>query len=53
MQKGAVWHSHGKQTNRLRRAKKPLKAGDELHIYYNQAVLDEQVNDAESLRIAS
>ncbi|MDR8523302.1 pseudouridine synthase family protein [Shewanella fidelis] len=49
MQKGAVWHSHGKQTNRLRRAKKPLKAGDELHLYYNQAVLDEVVTAPELL----
>ncbi|GIU10337.1 MULTISPECIES: RNA pseudouridine synthase [unclassified Shewanella] len=49
MQKGAVWHGHGKQTNRLRRAKKALKAGDELHLYYNQAVLDETVADAELL----
>ncbi|MGS0690682.1 pseudouridine synthase family protein [Shewanella sp. 0m-8] len=49
MQKGAVWHSHGKQTNRLRRAKKALKVGDQIHLYYNQAVLDEKVNDAELL----
>lgn len=49
MQKGAVWHSHGKQTNRLRRAKKALKVGDELHLYYNQTVLDEVVTDAQLL----
>ncbi|MCL1049885.1 RluA family pseudouridine synthase [Shewanella abyssi] len=46
MQKGAVWLTHGTQTNRLRRAKKALNQGDELHLYYNQAVLDEQVEDA-------
>ncbi|MFT5788449.1 MAG: tRNA pseudouridine32 synthase/23S rRNA pseudouridine746 synthase [Shewanella sp.] len=49
MQKGAVWLTHGKQTNRLRRAKKALNHGDELHLYYNQAVLDEQIADAELL----
>ncbi|MGI1998807.1 pseudouridine synthase family protein [Shewanella frigidimarina] len=49
MQKGAIWHSHGKQTNRIRRAKKPLQAGDKLHLYYNQYILDEQVTPAELL----
>ncbi len=49
MQKGAVWLTHGKQTNRLRRAKKALNQGDELHLYYNKAVLDEQVENAELL----
>lgn len=41
MQKGAVWVTHGKLTRHLRRAKKPLKAGDTLHLYYNEAVLAE------------
>ncbi|WP_445774274.1 pseudouridine synthase family protein [Shewanella sp.] len=49
MQKGAIWHSHGKQTNRIRRAKKPLQAGDKLHLYYNQHILDEQVTPADLL----
>jgi tRNA pseudouridine32 synthase/23S rRNA pseudouridine746 synthase len=49
MQKGAIWHSHGKQTNRIRRAKKPLQPGDKLHLYYNQYILDEQVAPAELL----
>ncbi|WP_351014579.1 RluA family pseudouridine synthase [Shewanella sp. AC91-MNA-CIBAN-0169] len=49
MQKGAIWHSHGKQTNRIRRAKKPLQPGDKLHLYYNQYILDEQVTPAELL----
>lgn len=49
MQKGAVWLTHGKQTNRLRRAKKLLNQNDELHLYYNKAVLDEQVEAAELL----
>ncbi|WOT04119.1 pseudouridine synthase family protein [Shewanella youngdeokensis] len=49
MQKGAVWLTHGKQTNRLRRGKKALSPGDELHLYYNTAVLNEQVAEAELL----
>ncbi len=39
MQKGAVWLSKGKHTQRLRRAKKPIKAGETLHIYYDPKVL--------------
>ncbi len=39
MQKGAVWLSKGKRTQRLRRAKKPLKQGEVVHIYYDQNVL--------------
>ncbi|WP_394129119.1 pseudouridine synthase family protein [Shewanella maritima] len=49
MQLGAVWHSHGKQTSRLRRAKKAIAAGDELHLYYQQHILHEQVPDAKLL----
>ncbi|MFW5426026.1 MAG: pseudouridine synthase family protein [Methylophagaceae bacterium] len=40
MQKGAVWLSKGKHTQRLRRAKKPIKVGETLHIYYDPKVLD-------------
>jgi tRNA pseudouridine32 synthase/23S rRNA pseudouridine746 synthase len=40
MQKGAVWLSKGKHTQRLRRAKKPIKVGEILHIYYDPKVLD-------------
>ncbi|PHS23923.1 MAG: RNA pseudouridine synthase [Methylophaga sp.] len=40
MQKGAVWLSKGKHTQRLRRAKKPLKPGEILHIYYDPKVLN-------------
>ncbi|MGY8793758.1 MAG: RNA pseudouridine synthase, partial [Woeseiales bacterium] len=32
MSKGAVWLTRGKQTQRLRRAKRRLQAGDELHL---------------------
>ncbi|NQY26532.1 MAG: RNA pseudouridine synthase [Piscirickettsiaceae bacterium] len=39
MQKGAVWLSKGKRTQRLRRAKKALKQGEVIHLYYDQNVL--------------
>jgi len=38
MQKGAVWLSRNGNTRRLRRAKYQLLSGDELHIYYDQAI---------------
>lgn len=47
MNKGAVWLTRGKQTQRLRRAKRALKLGDELHLYYNQDVLEHKVDAAE------
>jgi len=47
MNKGAVWLTRGKHTQRLRRAKRALKIGDELHLYYNQDVLEHEVADAE------
>ncbi|MBE7214313.1 RNA pseudouridine synthase [Shewanella benthica] len=47
MNKGAVWLTRGKQTQRLRRAKRTLKLGDELHLYYNQQVLAHSVDAAE------
>ncbi|PHS31170.1 MAG: RNA pseudouridine synthase [Methylophaga sp.] len=40
MQKGAVWLSKGKHTQRLRRAKKVIKVDEILHIYYDPKVLD-------------
>ncbi|QYJ87371.1 RNA pseudouridine synthase [Shewanella mesophila] len=49
MAKGAVWLSRGKYTQRLRRAKKSLKAGDQLHLYYNADVLAQTVDDAQLL----
>lgn len=39
MQKGAVWLTDNGKTQRLRRAKKPLKMGQELHLYYNETAL--------------
>ncbi|QDO84988.1 RNA pseudouridine synthase [Shewanella psychropiezotolerans] len=47
MNKGAVWLTRGKQTQRLRRAKRTLKLGDELHLYYNPQVLAHSVDAAE------
>ena len=46
MSKGALWLTRGKHTQRLRRFKRVLKKGDELHFYYNQTVLDSKVADA-------
>lgn len=40
MQKGAVWQTKGKQTQRVRRAKKLIAAGTTLHIYYDKTVLE-------------
>ena len=39
MQKGALWLQRKGQPQRLRRAKKPLRAGDQLFLYYNAEVL--------------
>ena len=41
MSKGAVWITRGRRTQRLRRTKRKLHAGDELHLYYDPKVLDE------------
>lgn len=38
MQKGAVWWSRGRRTDRIRR-RRTLQAGDELYLYYNPDVL--------------
>jgi len=39
MQYGAVWLTKNGKTNRVRRAKKILDIGDELHLYYNEQTL--------------
>ncbi|WP_019025809.1 pseudouridine synthase family protein [Colwellia piezophila] len=47
--KGALWLTpakNKKQTQRLRRVKKQLSIGDELHFYYNSAVLSTPVPQA-------
>ncbi len=38
MQNGAVWLSRHNNTRRLRRAKKELTIGDELHLYYDATI---------------
>ena len=40
MTRGAVWLTRSGKQRRLRRAKSSLKAGDELAIYYNAAIID-------------
>lgn len=37
--KGALWHSRGKATQRCRRLKKVLQPGDKLHFYFDENVL--------------
>lgn len=39
MTKGAVWITRGKNTQRLRRAKRKLYHGDKLYIYFDAAIL--------------
>jgi tRNA pseudouridine32 synthase/23S rRNA pseudouridine746 synthase len=41
MTQGAVWLTRGSNTQRLRRAKRPLRVGDELHLYYDAKILAE------------
>ena len=41
MTQGAVWMTRGRNTQRLRRAKRQLREGDELHLYYDAAILAE------------
>jgi len=47
MQNGAVWLENNQGINRIRRAKKNLSAGDQLHLYYDQAVQCSQPLEAE------
>lgn len=44
--KGALWLTRGKHTQRLRRLKRLLQQGDELHFYYNETVLANEVPEA-------
>ncbi len=46
MQKGAVWLSDDKGTHRLRRHSKLLAKDTTLHLYYNDAVLQQQTDNA-------
>ncbi len=38
---GAVWITRGRNTQRLRRAKRVLRVGDEVHLYYDVKILAE------------
>ena len=46
MQSGACWLTRGGKTNRLRRAKRTLHKGDELHLYYDEKILFENTTPA-------
>jgi len=39
--KGALWLTRGKYTQRVRKVKKPLNQGDCLHFYYDEKVLNQ------------
>jgi len=41
MTQGAVWITRGSNTQRLRRAKRVLQVGDEIHLYYDEKILAE------------
>jgi tRNA pseudouridine32 synthase/23S rRNA pseudouridine746 synthase len=41
MTQGAAWLTRGSKTQRLRRAKRALHVGDELHLYYDAKILAE------------
>ena len=43
MQKGAVWLTDQSGTRRLRRAKKRLSPGSQLHLYYNPSVIENEI----------
>jgi len=46
MKQGAVWWQRGEQVRRLRRASRKVAAHDELHLYYDAAVLATTTDDA-------
>ena len=46
MQCGAVWLSRNSGTERIRRAKRTLKPGDQLHLYYNPVITQQSVAPA-------
>ncbi|MGI9290247.1 MAG: RluA family pseudouridine synthase [Gammaproteobacteria bacterium] len=41
MTNGAVWLTRGNDSSRLRRAKRSLQTGDEVHLYYDEKVQNE------------
>lgn len=46
MQFGAVWLTRDNKTNRVRRAKKDLQMGDEVHLYYDPSILFDDIKPA-------
>jgi len=49
MQYGAVWLTKGSTTERVRRAKKELNIGDEIHIYFDDKILFSPIEPAHLL----
>jgi tRNA pseudouridine32 synthase/23S rRNA pseudouridine746 synthase len=47
MTQGAVWITRGRNTQRLRRAKRQLRVGDEVHLYYDAKILAESPAEPE------
>ncbi len=47
MTQGAVWLTRGRNTQRLRRATRTLRIGDELHLYYDEDILSEKPPEPE------
>ena len=45
MTQGAVWMTRGQNTQRLRRVTRKLRAGDEVHLYYDAEILAEIPNE--------
>jgi len=46
MQYGAIWLTRAGNTNRIRRVKKELYIGDELHLYYDENILFGEIPSA-------
>ncbi|PCH60235.1 MAG: RNA pseudouridine synthase [Gammaproteobacteria bacterium] len=46
MTKGAVWLTRNQHTQRVRRADKSLRSGDQLHLYFDEEVLGQQPKNA-------
>lgn len=46
LQSGAVWHESGRGIERIRRARKQLKKGELVHVYYNRQVQESEPPEA-------
>lgn len=53
MQKGAVWLTVDGKTQRLRRAKKVLAVGQQLHCYYNEDALNDEFEQPQLVKDCS